>query len=178
MMTSLAQRLMSQRTKTLLPSTQNLLLSRTINLESEKKELRQRQQAQAKYYNWSAKDLPSLSEGDNVRMKPFKLGDKAQVTARLDEWSYTVETDNGAVHCRKWQHLWKTSEPPAEPIITEPELDMASADEKVTTTTMSTPDQSSALRESRPEVVTVLEQYRRSERVRKSPAYLKDFVCD
>jgi len=101
MMTSLAQRLMSQRTKTLLPSTQNLLLSRTINLESEKKELRQRQQAQAKYYNWSAKDLPSLSEGDNVRMKPFKLGDKAQVTARLDERSYTVETDNGAVHCRK-----------------------------------------------------------------------------
>jgi len=91
MMTSPAQRLMSQRTKTLLPTTQNLLLLRTINLESDKKELRQCQQAQAKYYNRSAKDLPSLSEGDIVRMKPFKLGDKAwrkaQVTARLDEQS-------------------------------------------------------------------------------------------
>ena len=86
--TSPAQRLMSRRTKTLLPTTQSLLLPRTINLEVEKKELRQRQQAQAKYYNRSAKDLPSLSEGDVVRMKPFKLGDKswckAKVTARLD----------------------------------------------------------------------------------------------
>ena len=45
-----------------------------------------------------------MSEGDVVRMKPFKLGDKswrkAKVTARLDERSYTVETDNGAVYRR------------------------------------------------------------------------------
>ena len=89
MTTSQAQCLMSQRTKTLLPTTQNLLLPRTLNLESEKKELRQRQQAQAKYSNRSAKDLPSLSEADVVRMKPLKFGDKswrkAQVTARLGE---------------------------------------------------------------------------------------------
>ena len=75
MTTSQAQRLMSRRTKTLLPTTQSLLLPRTINLEVEKKELRQRQQAQAKYYNRSAKDLLSLSEGDVVRMKPLNLGD-------------------------------------------------------------------------------------------------------
>lgn len=48
MTTSPAQRLMSRRTKTLLPTTQSLLLPRTIYLENEKKELRQRQQAQAK----------------------------------------------------------------------------------------------------------------------------------
>ena len=182
MTTSPAQRLMSRRTKTLLPTTQSLLLPRTINMESEKKELRQRQQAQAKYYNRSAKDLPSLSEGDVVRMKPFKLGDKswhkAQVTARLDERSYTVETENGAVYRRNRQHLRKTSEPPVEPVITEPELDMASADEKATTTTASIPDQSSTPQESHPEVVIAPEQCRRSERVRKSPAYLKDYVCD
>ena len=97
MTTSPAQRLMSRRTKTLLPTTQSLLLPRTINLEVEKKELPQHQQAQAKYYNQSVKDLPSLSEGDVVRMKPFKLGDKswckAKVTARLDKRSYTVETE-------------------------------------------------------------------------------------
>ena len=142
MTTSPAQRLMSRRTKTLLPTTQSLLLPRTINLEVEKKELRQRQQAQAKYYNRSAKDLPSLSEGDVVRMKPFKLGDKswrkAKVTARLDERSYTVETDNGAVYRRNRQHLRKTSEPPVEPTITAPEPDMASADEQATTTAAST----------------------------------------
>ena len=115
-------------------------------------------------------------------MKPFKLGDKswrkAQVTARLDERSYTVETENGAVYRRNRQHLRKTSEPPVEPIITEPEPDMASADEKVTTTTASIRDQSSTPQESHPEVVIVPEQCRRSERVRKTPAYLKDYVCD
>ena len=136
---------MSRRTKTPLPTTQSLLLPRTINLESEKKELRQRQQIQAKYYNQSARDLPSLSEGDVVIMKPFKLGDKswrkAQVTARLDEQSYFVEADDGAVYCRNRQHLRNTSEPPAEPINTEPELDMASADEEATATTAFTPDQ-------------------------------------
>ena len=76
MTTSPAQRLMSRRTKTLLPTTQSLLLLRTINLEGEKKELRQCQQDKAKYYNRSAKDLPSLSESNVVRMKPFKLGNK------------------------------------------------------------------------------------------------------
>lgn len=180
--TSPAQRLMSRRTKTLLPTTQSLLLPRTINLEVEKKELRQRQQAQAKYYNRSAKDLPSLSEGDVVRMKPFKLGDnswrKAKVTARLDERSYTVETDNGAVYRRNRQHLRKTSEPPVEPTITAPEPDMASTDEQATTTAASTPDQSNAPHEPHPEEVTVPEQCRRSERVRRSPAYLKDYIRD
>lgn len=80
---------MSQRTEPLLPTNQRLLLLRTINLEGEKKELQQCQQALAKYYNWSAKDLPSLSEDDVLRMMLFKLGDKlwckAQLTARLDE---------------------------------------------------------------------------------------------
>ena len=57
MTTSPAQRLMSRRTKTLLPTTQSILLPRTIDLEAEKKELRQRQQVQAKYYNRSAEDL-------------------------------------------------------------------------------------------------------------------------
>ena len=42
MTTSPAQLLMSRRTKTLLPTTQSLLLPKNINLESEKKGLRQR----------------------------------------------------------------------------------------------------------------------------------------
>ena len=66
------------------------------------------------------------------------------------------------------------SEPPVEPIISAPEPDMPSADEKVTTTVMSTPDKSNAPHEPHPKVVTAPEQCRRSERVRKSPVYLKD----
>ena len=83
------QWLMSRRTKTLLLTTHSLLLPKNIDLENEKRELRRRQQVQVKYYNTIARDLPSLAEGDVVRMKPFKLGEKscpkAKVTARLDE---------------------------------------------------------------------------------------------
>ena len=159
-----------------------LLLPRTLNLESERKELGQHQQAQAKYYNLSAGDLHRISERDVVKMKPFKLGDKswrkAQVTARLDERSYTVETDDGAVYRRNRQHLRTTSEPLAGPSKTEPEPDIASADEKATATTAFTPDQGSTPQEPHSEVATVPVQCRRSERLRKSPAHLKDYVCD
>jgi len=111
-------------------------------------------------------------------MKPFKLGDKswhkAQVTARLDERLYTVEMDDGAVDRRNRQHLWTTSELPAGPSKAEPEPDIASADEKATATTAFTPDQGSTPQEPHSEVATIPVQRRRSERLRTSPAYLKD----
>ena len=92
-------------------------------------------------------------------MKKFELGynswRKAQVSVRLDGRSYTAETDDLAVYSRNRQHLQKPSEPPVEPIITAPEPHMAITDEKATTTAASSP-----------------------ERVRKSPAHLKDYVCD
>ena len=101
MTSSPAQRLMSRRTKTLLPTTHSLLLPKNIDLENEKRELPQRQQVQAKYHNRTARDLPSLGEGDVVTMKPLKLGEKscpeAKVTARPDKRFYTVETEDGAV---------------------------------------------------------------------------------
>ncbi|RMX52429.1 hypothetical protein pdam_00019899, partial [Pocillopora damicornis] len=52
----------------------------------------------------------------------------------------------------------KTSEPPVEPTTTEPELNIASTDEKATKTYLPTIDQSSAPHKSHPEVVTVSEQ--------------------
>ena len=124
MTTSPAQRLLGRRTKMLLPTAQSLLMPKTTQPGIEKSQLKERQRAQAKYYNRDTKDLPTLSEEDVVRMKPFKLGakswPKAQVTARLDEWSYTVETENGTVYCRNRQHLKKTSESPIQPIQSDP----------------------------------------------------------
>lgn len=138
MTSSPVQRLMSRRTKTLLPTTQSLLLPKNIDLENEKRELRQRQQVQAKYNNRTARDLPSLTEGDVVRMKPFKLGDKscpkAQVTARLDERSYTVETEDGTVYRRNRHHLRHTSDPPTQPIIPEQPTDASKTPSTSTST--------------------------------------------
>ena len=73
MTTSPAQRLMGRRTKTLIPTTQNFLMPKTNPPCVEKSQLKERQQVQAKYYNRTTKELPTLSKGDVVRMKPFKL---------------------------------------------------------------------------------------------------------
>ena len=67
----------------------------TPHPDREFKGLTKKQQRQSGYYNCNARDLPALSEGDIVRIKPFQLGDKVwkkgTVTSRLDERSYMVE---------------------------------------------------------------------------------------
>ena len=180
MTTSPVQRLMGRRTKTLLPTTPNLLMPKTTQPGVEKSQLKERQRAQAKYYKGSTKDLPPLNEGDAVRMKPFKLGAKscprAQVTARLDERSYTVETENGAVFRRNRQHLKKTSESPIHPIQSDQEDDPSIpkpyvpsvptlTEELVHKPLKSTSCESSADHRQRPQ------------QERRSPVFLKDYVC-
>ena len=113
--TSPAQRLMGRRCKTLLPTTSELLKPQSVYTEEAKKQTRRRQERQAHYYNQGAKDLPPLEEGDQVRMRPFKLGqkawEKATVTKRYDERSYEIETDLG-IYRRNRVDLKRTSEVP------------------------------------------------------------------
>ena len=58
---------------------------------------------QAEYYNKTAKDLGTLAEGDIVRIKPVKLGqkewDRGVVTKQVNQRSYEVETPKGI--CRR-----------------------------------------------------------------------------
>ena len=61
-----------------------------------------------------AKDLPVLKEGDRVRLKPFRLGqkgwNKGTVVARLDERSYDIETPDG-MYRRNRVHIRKNTVP-------------------------------------------------------------------
>ena len=76
-------------------------------------EPRQNPPQQAKHYNKTAKDLAVLEEGDVVRMKPFRHGqkewEKAVVQRRLDERSYEVDTPEGTYR-RNRVHLRRTRE--------------------------------------------------------------------
>ena len=69
-------------------------------------------------YNSNAQDLPPLSEGDTVRMKPFVLGQKewkkGLVVERLDERSYELETAAGFSYRQNRAHLKRTNELPPE----------------------------------------------------------------
>ena len=71
---SLSQYLMSRRTKTLLPTTSNLLKPEVrIGRHSS---LIAAQQFQAHYYNQQSNDLEPLQNGDIVRIKPSGKGQK------------------------------------------------------------------------------------------------------
>nr|XP_006816318.1 PREDICTED: uncharacterized protein K02A2.6-like [Saccoglossus kowalevskii] len=112
MTTSPAQRLMNRRTKTLLPITDKLL-NPAIN-QRVSQEIKKNKDRQAYYYNKDAKDLPTLNQGDTVRMMPYNKSDKvwkkAQVDRQVNIRSFEVTTEEGRTYRRKCRHLRKTSE--------------------------------------------------------------------
>ncbi|XP_041362008.1 uncharacterized protein K02A2.6-like [Gigantopelta aegis] len=116
-----AQRLLGRRTKTILPTSRNLLKPGNIQNERETEQLRSNQKRQANYYNKSAHDLPVLKKGDTVRMKPFRTGEKfwkkAEVTRRLDERSYELRSGE-TFYRRNRVHLKKTHEPALDNVLT------------------------------------------------------------
>lgn len=120
-----AQRLLGRRTKTIVPTTHHLLESQITTPQHETKMLKRLQNRQSAYYNRSATDLPILHEGETVRIKPYKLGDKkwkkAKVIERLDERSYEVEDSDGTVYRRNRVHLKKTHEQPSHMLHNEPD---------------------------------------------------------
>ena len=114
--TSPAQRFLGRRTRTTLPIMTGLLTQEPVSPRLDTLQLKHNQQRQEKYYNRAAHDLPELMADDVVRMQPFKLGEKswwkAQVLSRLDQRSYEVQAEDGAVYHRNRRHPKGANEPP------------------------------------------------------------------
>ena len=177
------QRLMNRRTRTLLPTTSNLLEPKNLKTSNGREKLRDVQKRQARYYNTSAHDLPVLSEGDTVRIKPFVQGQKewkkGVVMERLDERSYEVETMDGSSYRRNRAHLKQTNElptvlpesPPKQ--AAEPPIASSNSDENMDLT-----EKISHLEpcEETVEHPPALTTRTRSGRIVKKPARFKD--CD
>ena len=125
--TSPAQRLLGRRCRTLLPTTKGLLKPQTVPTEEVKKKTQASQARQANYYNQGAKDLPPVEEGDVVRMRPFRLGqkawEKAIVVKRYDERSYEVETDSGFYRRNRVDLKQQQLTPQKSTVISEPASD-------------------------------------------------------
>lgn len=103
--TSPAQRLLSRRTRTLLPTRDSLLQPEVKHTTQARMD---RQMRQARYYNKSAKDMDTLERGDRVRIQPFEprtIWRKATVVEPVDHRSYAVRLDNGGVLRRNRRHL-------------------------------------------------------------------------
>ena len=162
MQTSPAQRLMSSRTRTLLPTTANLLKPQ-IPVDV-LQELATRQANQAHYYNKTAKDLPRLQPGQAVHIQPLNAYDHkwkpATVQRQINIRSYDVTTEDGQLLHRNRKHLR------AAPATTKPKQQTA----QITTS------QQSRLTPATISKHTETTNVARSKRVVKKPAYLKNYV--
>ena len=156
-----------------------------MNTSHEREKLRDVQKRQARYCNSNAQDLPALSEGDTVRMKPFLLGQKewkkGVIVERLDERSYEVETADGSSYRRNRVHLKQTNEPPPGLTIKEPpepSVDPDKTDDSMhqekSNGTEETPYIESRKEASEPHHGETIKTH--SRQTVKRPAYLNDYV--
>ena len=106
-----AQRLLSRRTRSLLPVADQLLQPKVVPNVLTK--LQSRKRTQAAYYDRGAKVLHPLTKGDVVRVLPLPGQSKwfkAQVEDQVAVRSYKVRTEDGRVYRRNRSHLYKVPE--------------------------------------------------------------------
>ena len=195
-----AQRMFGRRTRTLIPMTSELLKPEIV--EDVQGKLLKRKQLQAKHYNISAKELPPLSKGEIVRVKPTDRSGrwfKARVQQQVDVRSYEVRTEEGKIFRRNRRHLRSSREPACVRVNLVPihMPNQTHLPESLTipkpTCSVTPPKTSAPLevpppkkRESSSQTVKVPEQssppkpvdcpVTRSGRMTRPPSYLKDFV--
>jgi hypothetical protein len=120
MSNSPAQLLMSRKLRTKIPVKDDTLIPTVI--KTAHSDLKNRQDLQKKYHDANAKPLPSLQEGDSVRIRQKNTWEPALVTkVHNAPRSFIVTTEDGQNYRRNRQHLLKTAEPP--PKIIGPEIE-------------------------------------------------------
>lgn len=115
-----SQKLHSRRTRTTLPTTNELLQPEVVKHVD--KEICFRRQHAKLWYDRSAKPLPELIIGQGVRMQPLEPSGqwrKAIVTKKVGERSYLAQTDDGKVYRRNRKYLRSTNEEPNTPNASE-----------------------------------------------------------
>lgn len=124
-----AQRMFGHRTRTLLPTAHSLLKLKIV--EGVSKKLYEGKEIQTKYYSRHTKELPTLKQGNIVRVAP-KASDrrhrwfKAQVEQQVDIRSYDVRTEDGRVYRRNRRHL-RNSREPFHPVLDTKETSLTTA---------------------------------------------------
>ena len=165
-----AQRLMGRRRKTLLPVAGTMIQPR-YSTEQETRALIGNKQRQQHYYNRHAKLLHPIKPGETVRMKlpGQKTWTAGTCTGQTGPRSYDVKVGE-TVYRRNRRQLIHANEPPILDI-SEPEpltssTDIPSQQEQA----KQLPDQASGAPVPQPAPL------RRSQRTRRPPACLNDFV--
>lgn len=106
---SSAQRLLSRRTRTIIPMTEASLRSEIPDPQKIQHKLSEKRQQRKKYYDKSAKPLSFLRQGDRVRMQTAKGFDRPGVIKETCKQprSYWLRTDDGGTYRRNRRHILK-----------------------------------------------------------------------
>ena len=159
------QRLMSRRTKTLVPIATNLLYPEVTEGVAEK--IHQKRQKTKSYHDKNAKELPDLDIGQEVCIAPTHRGktwEAGTCLQKLSDRSYLIETSGGEVLCRNRQaikpsqseHVAEQDSPEAESAVPQTSMLSASTDLAASTTAPAA---------------------RTSSRTIKKPVQFQDYVC-
>ncbi|GFT48060.1 transposon Tf2-9 polyprotein [Nephila pilipes] len=162
-----AQMMFNRRLKTKLPISNKLLNAELFNNIREK--LIERQNIQKLYYDKTAHPLPELKQGENVRIFNFKnkTWESAQIVSKhkLHPWSYFVKNQSGKILRRNKKHIRKSNT--SFHIETDPnDISTFHSNSEV----VLNPQNIQHCNESNCNV------QRKSNRVRKPPSYLNDYV--
>ena len=112
LMGSPAQRLMSRRTRTTLPTSTKLLKPKALSTIHTQKHLQMARQRQKKYYDKTARDQRPLRPNEVVRLQTDKDFKKlAVVKSQRDTPRSYIVTSEGADYVRNRQHLVPVNEP-------------------------------------------------------------------
>ena len=100
------QQLMGRRTRTLLPTTNELLLPKSIQASTVRKAIVQRQQRQKHYYDRLSQPLAQLKVGDNVTFQCSNAWKPATISGVAHTpRSYMVTTPEGQTYRRNRRHI-------------------------------------------------------------------------
>ena len=115
------QKLMSRRTRTTIPTAEALLKPEIV--ESVHDNMKRRGQQTKAAYDKSARPLPELQIGEQVRLQPVNPKapwDKGSCVAKVGPRSYLIETDNGNLYRRNRKFIRQDpSQEHQQPIITD-----------------------------------------------------------
>lgn len=188
MKSSPAQRLMSRRTRTLLPTSEKLLKPKLS--ESVQEEKWKTRTKQAFYYNRNARDLPPLKTGDSVRIQPTSNPKapwkKATVQEQVNVRSYKVLTEDGSALRRNRRHLKATTESHTPTTQMPQQTEFPSPPKHIEQETNASGHSSSevakpqepAIKQPATDLASQASKgnQTRSGRITKPPSYLNDFV--
>ncbi len=111
-----AQLLMSRRLRSVIPTMKSLLQPKVINEDLASSKIMLQKTQQKLYYDRRSKELPKISQGEQVRIKQGKAWNPAVVTKQANTPRlFILQCPDGSTYRKNRKHIIKTKEEQSKP---------------------------------------------------------------